>query len=144
MAINWTNPGDLKRDIDNASLEYDRKAVVFLSKVGEIAVKKARELGSYKNRTSHLRNSISYLVVQNGVVKVDAFGATEPQQETRTYAMNVAKEHRRGTVLIWAAGKKYAKYVEAKGYDVLAGSGNYLESMSDSLVREFENYLKSA
>jgi hypothetical protein len=142
MAITWDNPKALQQVVLQAEAEYDRKAVQFLAKVGERACAKAKDLGTYTDRTKHLRNSISYLVVQDGVIKIDAFGFTPAMAESRTYAAEQAQKYPRDTILIWASGKEYAAYVEARNYDVLAGSGNYIESISDSLVAEFARYLK--
>ncbi|MDD3972788.1 MAG: HK97 gp10 family phage protein, partial [Clostridia bacterium] len=91
MAIKWTNPNILTVIRQRAEDEYDRKAVEFLSKVGEMACAKARQLGTYTNRTGHLRNSISYIVLQNGAIKVDAFGHTVPMKESQKYAREMAK-----------------------------------------------------
>lgn len=144
MAIkDKTNWNQVRRELVNEA-EVNRKAVVFMAKVGEMAVKYARENGGYTDRTSNLRHSIGYLIIQDGEVKTDAFGSTEPQQAARTYAYLVARDYPRGTVLIWVAGMHYARYVEAKGLDVLEGSGNHIESQARSLVREFEQYLLSA
>ena len=107
-----------------------------------MACAKARLIGTYTNRTGHLRNSISYIVLQNGAIKVDAFGHTVPMKESQKYARGDGQKYPTGTILLWATGKEYAKYVEAKNYDVLAGSGNYIDAISDSLVAEFVNYLK--
>lgn len=142
MAVKWDNPNILTIIRQRAEQEYDRKAVEFLSKVGEMACAKARQLGTYTNRTGHLRNSISYLILQNGAIKVDAFGHTVPMRESQKYAREMAKKYPTGTILLWATGKEYAKYVEARNYDVLAGSGNYIEAISNSLVAEFVDYLK--
>lgn len=144
MAIkDKTNWNQVRRELANQD-EVNRKSVVFMAKVGETAVKYARENGGYTDRSTNLRHSIGYLVVQNGQVMIDAFGTTEPQQMARTYAYQVARNYPRGTVLIWVAGMSYARYVETKGFDVLEGSGNYIESQARSLVREFEQYLLSA
>lgn len=47
------------------------------------------------------------------------------------------------TYLVWVAGMEYAKYVEAKGFDVLEGSGNWVESTAEKLKAEFARFLKS-
>lgn len=118
-----------------------QKAVFFLAKVGEVACAYARENGSYTDRTGNLRHSIGYLVIQNGQVMVDGFGTTDPQQSARQYAYQVAQAYKKNTVLIWVAGMSYAKYVEAKGFDVLQGSGDFIESKARTLAKEFEQFL---
>ena len=58
--------------------------------------------------------------------------------------MKVVEElPKKHTYLVWVAGMEYARYVEAKGYDVIEGSGNWVESNADALKEEFRQYLKS-
>lgn len=111
--------------------------------VGKVATKYARENGNYTDRTKFLRGSIGYIVVQNGAVEIDGFGTTEAQQVSRQHFFRLAKDHPTGTVLLWGTGASYGKCVEAKGYDVATGSENYIESISRSIVREFEQSLLS-
>ena len=130
---------------EQAQAEYDRKSIIWLSSVGERVVKYAREHGSYTDRTGNLRNSIGYVVVQFGKVVVSSFTDTEPQIISRGYALSVAEGLPKGhkTFLVWVAGMEYAKYVEARGYDVIEGSGDWVESTAERLKDEFRRYLKS-
>ena len=148
MALKWTNQRDLDLEFIRAKEEYDRKAIVFLQSVGERVVKYAREHGSYTDQTGNLRHSIGYVIIQYGKVVSENFssgnGYPEAQQEAREAAMKVASElPKMHTYLVWVAGMKYARYVEAKGYDVIQGSGNWVESNVESLKEEFRRYLKS-
>ncbi len=116
--------------------------------LGERVVKYAREHGSYTDRTGNLRNSIGYVVVQYGRIVTENFGIgsshEEAKSKARTYALNVARElPANKTYLVWVAGMEYAKYVEAKGFDVLEGSGNWVESTAEKLKAEFAQFLKS-
>src|SRR5699024_1823495 len=128
--------------------EYDRKAVEWLSVLGERVVKYAREHGSYTDRTGNLRNSIGYVVVQYGKVVKENFsignGYGEAKVQARAYALEVARELPADkTYLVWVAGMEYAKYVEAKGFDVLEGSGDWVEATAEKLKAEFTRFLKS-
>ena len=118
MAVKWDNPNILTIIRQRAEQEYDRKAVEFLSKVGEMACAKARLIGTYTNRTGHLRNSISYIVLQNGAIKVDAFGHTEPMKESQKYAREMAKKYHvsiaqitRGSNALKRIGPKLEKFL---------------------------------
>lgn len=124
--------------------EYDRKAVIWLASLGERVVKYAREHGSYTDRTGNLRNSIGYVVIQNGRVVKDGFGSSEPQTKARAIALDTARSlDGNKTYLVWVAGMEYAKYVEAKGFDVISGSGNWVEATAQTLMDEFKRYLMS-
>jgi hypothetical protein len=148
MAIKCTNWREVELEFAQAKEEYDRKAVEWLPVLGERVVKYAREHGSYTDRTGNLRNSIGYVVVQYGRIVTENFGIgsshEEAKSKARTYALNVARElPANKTYLVWVAGMEYAKYVEAKGFDVLEGSGNWVESTAEKLKAEFAQFLKS-
>lgn len=149
MAIkDRTNWQQVTRAFQQAREEYDRKAVEWLSSLGERVVKYARKHGSYTDRTLYLRNSIGYVVVQYGKVVRENFsignGYGEVKAQARAYALDVARELPAGkTYLVWVAGMEYAKYVEAKGFDVLQGSGDWVEATANKLKAEFARFLKS-
>lgn len=123
-------------------------------------MKYAREHGSYTDHTGNLRNSIGYVVVQYGRIIAESFkynrrvrpdgnpkgnkGADEAHAKGLEHARSVARElPANKTYLVWVAGMEYAKYVEAKGFDVLEGSGNWVESTAEKLKAEFARFLKS-
>ena len=148
MALKCTNWHEVELEFIRAKEEYDRKAVEWLSVLGERVVKYAREHGSYTDRTGNLRNSIGYVVVQYGRIVTEDFsigsGHGEAKTQARAYALEVARNlHANKTYLVWVAGMEYAKYVEAKGFDVLEGSGNWIESTAEKLKAEFVRFLKS-
>ena len=71
-------------------------------------------------------------------------GADEAHAQGLEHARSVARElPANKTYLVWVAGMEYAKYVEAKGFDVLEGSGNWVESTAEKLKAEFARFLKS-
>lgn len=148
MALKCTNWHEVELEFARAKEEYDRKAVEWLTVLGERVVKYAREHGSYTDRTGNLRNSIGYVVVQYGRIVTENFsmvsGHEEAKAQARGYAIEVARELSvNKTYLVWVAGMEYAKYVEAKGFDVLQGSGDWVESTAEKLKAEFARYLKS-
>lgn len=148
MALKCTNRHEVELEFARAKEEYDRKAVEWLSVLGERVVKYAREHGSYTDHTGNLRNSIGYVVVQYGKVVRENFSIGSEREEakaqTRTHALEVARELPvNKTYLVWVAGMEYAKYVEAKGFDVLQGSGDWVEASANKLKAEFARFLKS-
>lgn len=148
MALKWTNQRDLDLEFIRVKEEYDRKAIVFLQTVGERVVKYAREHGTYTDQTGNLRHSIGYVIVQYGKVVTENFsngqGFPEAQENARKSALSVVQNlPKTKTFLVWVAGMEYARYVEAKGYDVIEGSGNWVESKAETLKAEFRRYLKS-
>lgn len=138
--------------------EYNRKAVTFLQQLGERVVKYARNDESiarhYTDRTGNLRNSIGYVVVQGGRVVSESFkGNTPPaagysggdgRSIGRAYALTVAQGlPSTKTYLVWVAGMEYASYVEARGYDVIQGSGDWIEANEQKEKDKFKRYLLS-
>ena len=136
MAVKCTNWREVELEFARAKEEYDRKAVEWLSALGD--------------HTGNLRNSIGYVVVQYGRIIAESFkynrrvrpdgnpkgnkGADEAHAKGLEHARSVARElPANKTYLVWVAGMEYAKYVEAKGFDVLEGSGNWVESTAEKL-----------
>ena len=158
MGIVWDNPQELDRLFAKAQAEYDRKSIKWLCVLGERVVKYARENGNYTDQTSNLRNSIGYIVIQSNKVVHDSFvGHTPPRNDPQSQA-DAEMAHQRGleyanqvgatlggykTYLVWVAGMEYARYVEAKGFDVIQGSGDWVEANAQKLMNEFKRYLKA-
>lgn len=158
MGIVWDNPQELDRLFAKAQAEYDRKSIKWLCVLGERVVKYARENGNYTDQTSNLRNSIGYIVVQSNKVVHDSFvGQTPPRNDPQSQS-DAEMAHQRGlayanqvgttlggykTYLVWVAGMEYARYVEAKGFDVIQGSGDWVEANAQKLMDEFKRYLKA-
>ena len=124
----------------------DKVSFDVLSRAGEIAVTHARQHGSYKDRTSNLRNSIGYVIMRNGIVVSGKFQGGKSSSKAYLYAnevaADVAKKHRNGWVLIVVAGMEYAAYVEALGYDVLSGAGNVMKDYISTTVQQLKEALK--
>lgn len=106
---------------------------------GELCVTKARNEGSYKDRTGNLRSSIGYTVTDNGkVIKKGGLqtvgsgsqGATEGSR----FMQELINQNKKGIVLIVCAGMNYSLRVEAKGYDVLASSELFADQLSNQML----------
>lgn len=155
MALRWTNKDELDREFKEFEERYNRKSAEWMCRLGEQVVKYARENGNYTDRTANLRNSIGYMVVQSGKVIADSFKGNTPSREK---GGDIAKAHQMGldyakevikdfdgdkTYLVWVAGMEYAAAVEAKGYDVIEGSGNWVESQAQKQMESFKRFLLS-
>lgn len=116
---------------------YDRILNAFIY-AGEEFVINARSqmqdhaMGTYKDVTTNLRNSIGYFVYLNGeLVRENLIGNIEEnKQEIKEYIKDQSIQ------LIGIAGMNYASYVEAKGYNVISYQGDLcvlslLEFMGD-------------
>ena len=82
MAVKCTNWREVELEFARAKEEYDRKAVEWLSALGERVVKYAREHGSYTDHTGNLRNSIGYVVVQYGRIIAESSSITAVSDRT--------------------------------------------------------------
>lgn len=152
-----TPKGEIDRFL-NGVAERMRQALVYnLSDVGEQAVNAARSLPSlprtkkrmpphqpnYIDDTANLRSSIGYVIAEDGkIIGESDFkpvkGGEEGARKGRELAEQLASEHGKGIVLIVVAGESYARYVAAKGYDVLDSA----ELLAQRLVPQMLKQLK--
>lgn len=84
---------------------------------------------NYIDWTANLRSSIGYVIVVDGkvyngnnpsfeVVSGSEGSGQEGAKEGKEYAKRLAQKYPTGVTLIVVAGMNYAKYVQARGYDV--------------------------
>lgn len=120
-------------DAERISLSAFNDALCdILTKVGEDAVKEARENGSYQDRTGNLRSSIGYVVLRNGRVVSQSASAqfdgpagqgAEGVAAGRNLLSRIARDYPSGIALVVVAGMSYAVYVEDyRGKNVLSSS----------------------
>lgn len=104
-------------------IEQDAQNIItVLHRIGQEAVNWARMNGSYKDRTGNLRNSIGYIIYENG--QEIGFAGNAPAARNKSIIEMLAKDKipKSGHALIVFAGMEYGIYVEAKGYTVLTGA----------------------
>ena len=98
---------------------FEKDLLSKLTYIGESAIRIAREKkaeNDYTDHTGNLRNSTGYVIAFDGeIVSSVGFLAGEGQ----AYAEELSRITRGKAVLVVCAGKNYASYVSAKGYDVL-------------------------
>lgn len=120
-----------------------------LQQIGEAFVKRARENDTYKDRTGNLRNSIGYIIFQDGKQVTENFqktgkpdGKTKSDQDGlavgRQKALDFSKRYPKGYTLVCVAGMNYAAAVESKGYDVITASS--IEAKNDLREAVYEIY----
>lgn len=104
-------------------IERDKENIILvLHRIGQEAVNWARENGSYTDRTGNLRNSIGYIIFENGEER-DFFG-NAPAQANKDVVVRLVRNRipKHGLALVIFAGMEYGIYVEARGYTVLSGA----------------------
>lgn len=126
--------GDIETDI-----------VECFKKVGEKAVKVARERGSYSDVTGNLRSSIGYVILKDGEpVQYGAPQAFKGKKgdgergvaEGQSTLQRLQTKYPKGITLIVCAGMNYAAFVEAiRHKDVLTSAQLEAEAFADKLLR---------
>lgn len=127
-----------------------------LNYLGMKCIVLARTLDTYKDRTANLRNSIGYVIVNNGKVMGTQFESQgrgsewtsddgEGEKVGKELALKLAKEFTEGFALIVVAGMEYASYVEdVHGLDVLKPAENLAQSELDTIAKNIINSMTKA
>lgn len=118
----------------NNVIENTRKA---LSRTMKELVILAKSKGNYTDRTNKLRSSIGYVMYHNGEMIDSYFEASGKGSEGDgkdgiekglEFAKSVAEDiDVNGFVCVFVAGERYARYVENKGFDVIAGASLHFD-----------------
>lgn len=125
MPVNQLTP---KSDIDAYIVKRTERmtmALVYnLKVVGEKIINHARTSHTYTDQTGNLTSSIGYVISVDGkIVQESSFdvvkNGSDGAKQGRSFAEQLATQSPNGIVLIVVAGKNYAKYVSARGYDVI-------------------------
>lgn len=129
------------RHLEEMVARQERVLVNTLSYVGERCVNKARTSGSYTDRTGNLRSSIGYVVAVDGQIRtMSDFSGIKSGGEGASIGQNYARElvskFPQGIVLIVVAGMHYAKYVAAKGFDVIASAELEARNLVPKLLKQ--------
>lgn len=125
-----------------------------LRQLGEEAVTHAKENKGYHDRTSNLKNSISYALYKDGepvmqsigqIPKPDATkeGQTQVEDNLTRFATRDGIVAPKGYTLIVVAGMNYGAHVEHKGYNVLYLTGKWLNDKMKEVLREVLEYAKN-
>ena len=96
---------------DGLLASVDPSAVEFMVRIGETAVRFAREHGAYQDQTGNLRHSIGFIVVQDGKVVHEWYeqGWQEAVTATKMHLHSLVSGYPKDTVLIWGSGDVYKR-----------------------------------
>jgi nitric oxide synthase oxygenase domain/subunit len=114
--------GDLLRDFDDVRKAYVGDMATEIAKVGEHYINTSKRNGSYKDRTTNLRNANSYSVKHRGVTVIESIGRPKTAELFEKNKSDAELELEVGN------GMEYASYVEGKGYDVCSSAFMGVES----------------
>lgn len=144
MPISLRTP---KSEIDDYIVKCTKRmtqAIIYnLKVIGEKVTNRARitaEKGrDFTDQTGNLRSSIGYVITVDGkVVMESSFNAVknggEGAEEGRLFAHRLAQQVPKGFCLIVVAGMNYAKYVAARGFDVLDSAELLAEKLTHQLL----------
>ncbi len=138
MAI--TSDFNEKRSMDDLNKQADvlyEKIINSFIYAGETFIINAREqiqdhaMGTYKDQTTNLRNSIQYYVFHNGELVKES--ESEFSSQNLALIQDLIKPS--GFQLIGIAGMNYASYVESKGYNVIS-------TQKDTCMVDLAGYLE--
>ncbi len=126
-------------ELDKIELDTINK----LAYVGEQCLTEARLGGNYIDRSGNLRSSTGYVIVNNGEIVTQVIHEADKgtdkgtgAAEGRKFILELAQRYSVGIVLIIVAGMNYARYVSAKGYNVLDSAESLAERLVPQIMRE--------
>lgn len=123
---------------DQAVKRVEQAVLFNLYVIGEGSVNHAREHGTYKDRTSNLRNSIGYVIAYNGEIIEYGFKKSAGITDKKAFHADYKIQEMIGDSgfdLIIVAGMNYARPVENRGYDVLSSTEKYLKREVQTKIR---------
>lgn len=142
MGIKATTPISQINKMLREEVDKQRKALIrTMLYCAEEVTNAARSTDSYKDQTGNLRSSVGSVVIVDGkiiqeygfdVVLEGSIGVTDGKE----YAHNLAASYPDGVVIVVVAGKEYASYVAAKGYDVLDSAENLARRIMSDLLSQ--------
>lgn len=147
MPIKQTTPmSQIDKYIQRQLQRQERVLIRTLMYAGEQCVNEARSYNgkAYQDQTGNLRSSVGYIVTIDGKIKASsAFEEVRNGQEGakvgKSYAQKLVARYPQGAVLIVVAGMNYAKFVAAKGYNVLQSAELKAEQIIPQLLKQLGN-----
>ena len=129
-------------------LQFDTRVLRELTMIAEEACNMARDTypthdsGGYDDHTRNLRGSIGFKISFEGKEVsrggFDSRSSTDGENAAQT-ALN--KLDTKGSLweIVVVAGMEYARYVEAKGYNVISFVQNYLDEQIKKLIQDIKD-----
>lgn len=121
---------DIHENIDRFVRTVDEQVGRVMGYVGETFQGNARGTNTYKDKTANLRNSIGYYLLTKDGPK-SSFNHPSGEELARSIAARY-----KGIALVLAAGMPYARYVEAKGYDVISNSVDRAKAQHQKMMKQ--------
>ena len=143
MSIEQITPQSEIEAYMRRQIENREKAIIYkMASIGEEVVNLAKITRGYTDRTGNLVSSTGYVLVKDGKVInggrfEQSLKGAEGQKQGETFAAEIAAQMPAGIGIVVVAGMKYAAFVEAKGFNVLAIS----EIKAKQLVQDMMNKL---
>lgn len=158
MGIIASYKGDIDATMRAFLVEVERQIIESLTRVGEEAVKLARQphANNWEDQTGNLRSSIGYVVFKDGKpIKQSTFESVPPKTAKKGIKQNgagkgqelareVGSQYTNGYTLVVVAGMNYAVHVESKGRDVLTGAEKYAEKQIAKEMADMVTNIKDA
>ena len=146
MPLHRITPKEEIRDYVVKRTERMTQAIIYnLKVVGEKVINRGRitaEKGrDFTDQTGNLRSSIGYVIVVDGEVVMESSfdvvkDGAEGAEQGRKFAHSLAQKFPKGICLIVVAGKNYAKYVSARGYDVLDSAELLAQQLVPQMLKQ--------
>ena len=132
-----TNPGDLDAYLQDQIDRRIKAIISTLDRIGNKCKNEAKDNGNYNDITKHLRNSVGYVVLNDGVVVGGGdFDQSAGGGAGNTELQKLIAKHQTGIVLIVVAGMNYAAAVEARNYNVLTSAELLAEQLVPQLLSQ--------
>jgi len=142
---------DIKARMNKFVQVIEKRQIQRLQYLGEMCVKKAREIPAevgFMDQTGNLRSSIGYMVFKDGVAVHEGYTVTKTGGEGRikgeTLAKKVGARYTQGVSLVVTAGMDYAIYVEAKGRDVLTSAELFAKQELPKMLNELKQNINKS
>lgn len=106
--------------------DFRKKVIRMLKYVAEECVAHAKENGEYTDRTANLRNSITYVILEDGKI-IDKNYSNVDSAVIEQLINRLTSTVKSGISLVVIAGMEYGKWVESLGYNVLTKTELFAE-----------------
>jgi len=132
-----TPPSQIDQYLDDQIERRMRALINAFEYVGVQCQNEAKTGGTYKDRTGHLRSSVGYIVIKDGVViSGGEFDNNKGGSEGSSVIQKAISKNSKGIVLIVVAGMNYAASVEARNLNVLTSAELLADQMVPILMKQ--------
>lgn len=136
-----TPPNKIYEYLIKRTQNIEQAIIYRMQKIAEEVVNEARLKADFTDQTGNLRSSIGAILSVDGQV-IQSYGfevvkdGAEGARDGKSFAEQLITQYPTGICLVVVAGKNYAKYLVAKGYDVLTSGELLLERRVPEMLKE--------